>query len=238
MSKFVLNMKKLFAVVLIMTFLISTPLALACTSSEVGSVIFVYKYDDNHGKPPGLPGGKPKDNDLGYALLKNGYKWQDLPIDLVIDDELADFENAIILATVEWDSHTETVLFGSITVGAATLDTDAPDGKNELVFGDYPTSGVIAVCVTWFYRFARDRRIIEFDIMFDNVDFAWGDDGASTVIYVQNIATHEIGHGLGLADLYEDKWSEQTMYGYAAFGETKKRTLESGDIAGIQALYG
>jgi hypothetical protein len=28
------------------------------------------------------------------------------------------------------------------------------------------------------------------------------------------------------------------MYGYANYGETKKRTLESGDITGVKLLYG
>ena len=54
---------------------------------------------------------------------------------------------------------------------------------------------------------------------------------------LQNIATHEFGHGAGLDDLYEDSCSEETMYGYAENGETKKRTLGSGDIAGIVELY-
>ncbi|MCK4367642.1 MAG: matrixin family metalloprotease [Thermoplasmata archaeon] len=53
----------------------------------------------------------------------------------------------------------------------------------------------------------------------------------------ENVATHELGHRVGLADLYNAKSSEQTMYGYADYGETKKRTLEAGDIVGVQALY-
>ncbi len=61
---------------------------------------------------------------------------------------------------------------------------------------------------------------------------------SSGVMDVQNIATHELGHGFGLADLYKEAQSEQTMYGYGSIGETEKRTLESGDIAGIQVLYG
>ncbi len=55
---------------------------------------------------------------------------------------------------------------------------------------------------------------------------------------LQNIATHELGHGAGLIDLYDAVASEQTMYGYSTKGETKKRDLNTGDIAGIQDLYG
>ena len=53
-----------------------------------------------------------------------------------------------------------------------------------------------------------------------------------------SIVTHELGHGVGLGDLYQDQWYWQTMYGFADFGQTWKRTLESGDIAGLKALYG
>jgi len=53
----------------------------------------------------------------------------------------------------------------------------------------------------------------------------------------QNIAIHEIGHLCGLADLYQPTDSEKTMYGYAATGETKKRTLDQDDIDGLVHLY-
>ena len=52
-----------------------------------------------------------------------------------------------------------------------------------------------------------------------------------------NIATHELGHSVGMADLYTNGCSEQTMYGYATYGETKKRSLEDGDINGVRKLY-
>ena len=51
-----------------------------------------------------------------------------------------------------------------------------------------------------------------------------------------NIATHELGHSVGMTDLY-NFCTEETMYGYATEGETKKRDLNAGDIAGINALY-
>ena len=51
-----------------------------------------------------------------------------------------------------------------------------------------------------------------------------------------NIAVHEVGHGAGLTHP-DQTCVDETMYAYAAEGETKKRTLNDGDIAGIKALY-
>ena len=72
-----------------------------------------------------------------------------------------------------------------------------------------------------------------------NDAFTWSKDasGSTTEMDFENIATHELGHAVGLGDLYDDKCSEMTMYGYASYGETNKRSLEDGDIAGIRALY-
>ena len=55
---------------------------------------------------------------------------------------------------------------------------------------------------------------------------------------IQNIGTHEAGHVVGLADLYENQYNELTMYGYSDIGETQKCSLETGDILGAQKLYG
>jgi hypothetical protein len=54
---------------------------------------------------------------------------------------------------------------------------------------------------------------------------------------VQNIATHELGHSLQLVDLYKSCNSDLTMFGYAGYGETEKRTLESSDEDGIRYIY-
>ncbi len=48
----------------------------------------------------------------------------------------------------------------------------------------------------------------------------------------QNIVTHESGMGHP-----SDDCTEETMYRFASLGETKKRTLNAGDIAGIKKLY-
>jgi hypothetical protein len=53
---------------------------------------------------------------------------------------------------------------------------------------------------------------------------------------IQNVATHEFGHWIGLGDLYTSVNSELTMYGYGALGELKKSTLGNGDTLGANAL--
>ena len=52
-----------------------------------------------------------------------------------------------------------------------------------------------------------------------------------------NISIHELGHSMGLADIYQSTCSGVTMYGFGTEGETKKRTLEQPDITGISTLY-
>jgi hypothetical protein len=53
---------------------------------------------------------------------------------------------------------------------------------------------------------------------------------------LQNIATHEFGHWIGLDDLFDEADEDLTMYGFSAGGEVKKRTLGAGDISGRNRL--
>ena len=82
-------------------------------------------------------------------------------------------------------------------------------------------------------------RFTETDMAFDNSKL-WSAQasGVSGRYDVQNIGTHEAGHTFGLGDMYDlPADSEQTMYGKVSTGETKKRTLEWGDRAGVATLY-
>lgn len=195
-------------------------------------------------------GGNGEEESTCYAFLDKWAKWKELPVDYVIDPDNPDgltesfVVSAISAGAEEWDAHTSAELFGTYFIDySSSWDIDAPDGRNELLFGDYPQEGVIAVAVVWgyFYGPPGQRRIIEFDVLFDT-DFTWGDATDVTtdpaVMDLQNIATHEIGHGAGLADLYDTACSEETMYGYSSYGETIKRDLNTGDITGIRELYG
>lgn len=219
---------------------------LALTPPGLERIVFIH-HKKGFAKPDWAGEGKGKKESKCYNFLGRNVKWQELPVNYVIDPENTDglSENfvtgAISAGAEEWDAHTGAELFGTYSVDySSSWDSDAPDGKNELLFGDYPEEGVIAVAVVWGYFSGppSTRKIIEFDVLFDT-DFTWGDATInSTVMDLQNIATHELGHGAGMGDVYETVCSEVTMYGYSLEGEVKKRDLADQDITGIRKLYG
>ena len=101
--------------------------------------------------------------------------------------------------------------------------------------------------ITWgiFSGSPRNRELVEWDMVFDNDgDWTWGDAestdennlGNTGVMDLLNIAVHEVGHAAGMGHS-PDTCVDETMYAFATEGETKKRTLNGGDIAGIQELY-
>jgi hypothetical protein len=183
-------------------------------------------------------GEEPVSGSKCYGVMARGAKFKSVK-DLVIHPDLD--LSTILASTQRWDDNTTTSLFGGYTVDkTADWDNKNPDGRNEFSLGDYSEPGVIAITIAWGYFSGppQIREIIEFDIMFDT-DFSWGDaDLNPEVMDLENIAVHEIGHGVGLADIYDGSCGEVTMYGYSTEGETKKRSLEQADIVGLQSLYG
>jgi hypothetical protein len=124
----------------------------------------------------------------------------------------------------------------TLTTGTVDgIDLDNPDGKNEVVFGNIDEPGVIGLTIIW----TIGDSIIEADQIYNDVDFNWGDATSNpSLMDFQSIATHEIGHSLGLTDIYSGGCSAVTMFGTASEGQTNKRTLETEDINGLKDLYG
>ncbi len=189
-------------------------------------------------KPPNAGGGAK--GETCYKLM--GVKWKTFPVSYVINPANPQgLSEAFVTSTIStsaetWDAATLTELFN----GAYTVDYSAQYGVqnyvNAIDFGDYPDNRVIAVTSVWYTP--AGKRIVEFDMRL-NTRFGWGDATINNATMdLQNIATHELGHGAGLADIYSTSCSQVTMYGYSAYGETDKRTLEQPDITGLQQMYG
>ena len=97
----------------------------------------------------------------------------------------------------------------------------------------------IAVTIIWgiFGGSPFNRQLVEWDQIYDDATYDWSISGEAGKMDFENIATHELGHAVGMSDLYNSTCANETMYGYAAYGETKKRDLNAGDISGISKLY-
>ena len=164
--------------------------------------------------------GKPPQSITCYKLAK--WRWSP-PVSYTIDSN--DFSqretSALADAKAEWQTYTSKKLFNDFTTGSGIAGVR--DNKNLITFGNYPQNGVIAVTYTWYNP--GTKLAVESDILFDT-DFSWGTTGDASLMDVQNIATHEMGHTLGLSDLYTDSCNSVTMYGYSTEGDIEKRTLE------------
>ncbi len=235
---FMLHLKKIFALLFIAAFLSFIPLAFAESKSDVVQVTFVLKDDNSYAKPGGTPGGsKPS---VDYKIWFKGYK-TDTTVPLVVytanpEGLSSSFVTAAIEASINtWDSETSATLVNTLTSvdGYGVL---GKDDQNSIMFGSYSDNRAIAVTYAWINR--ATRQLVEYDILF-NTYFTWGDAAVNSALMdLQNIATHELGHGFNLADIYDQSKSALTMYGYSGEGDTAKRTLEPGDITGLRVVFG
>ena len=184
----------------------------------------------------------PKQPTCYKFLTPTKVKWLSLPVTYVINPSNPQQLNedfvikAIFNSGETWDEAVSKELMNNTYFVDYSATYGVQDYKNSISFGDYPKEGVIAVTTVWYN--SRTKAIVEFDIMFDT-DWDWGDATSDlTKMDLANIATHEFGHGVGLADVYETSCSAVTMYGYSDYGEIQKRTLEIPDITALLNLYG
>lgn len=250
-----MNRKVIAAMLLALTLVFASSFAIIPTFADkpdnpgppdIQQKIFIHYAKDKPAKPP--------TGDTGYYKLL-GAKWQSFPVPLEVNpSNPSGLTDTFVLAKIgvaaeEWDDGAYSGWGGVTpnlfdnTIATTTKGyndlawtSDKMDGKNTIVWGNYPTAGVIAVTIVWYN--VKTKAILEFDMVFDT-DYTWGDAATmANVMDLQNIATHELGHGAGLDDLYQSPAYLETMYGYSTTGEISKRDLYTGDKAGITKLYG
>jgi len=218
-------------------------LGIAIDNGRVAEGYAVITYKEGFVKPSGV--GKPKGTDDCYEFLAKGAKWKTIEPYIVNPTNTRGLSPEFIIDNLainieKWEIAAGVNILGDEVTGIVDgADMDSPDNKNEVYFADVDYEGAIAIAIVWgiFGGPPSRRELVEWDMIFDDVDFDWSATGESDKMDFENIATHELGHSVGLDDLYDERSSEQTMYGYAGYGETKKRTLEDGDINGVYRLY-
>ena len=190
-----------------------------------------------------------------YTYLAKGTKWKTVEPWLVNPANIDGLANATVFNLLsggvsKWEDATDgnvtngvgidVLGVGTTTSATLTADTSSPDNQNEVYFADISEPGVIAVTIVWgiFGGPPFGRELVEWDQVYDDVTFDWsaGAIGVTGKMDFDNIATHELGHSVGMGDLYSS-CIEETMYGFSSNAEIKKRDLNTGDITGVNALY-
>ncbi|KKQ82749.1 MAG: Peptidase M10A and M12B matrixin and adamalysin [Parcubacteria group bacterium GW2011_GWB1_38_8] len=179
-----------------------------------------------------------------YAVMADGAKWKTVENWEVFAG--AGLGGAFLLDRLTHSINTWEIVatnpnilgVGSLGAGAI-VDPFTLDNENQVSFGDLE-NGTIAVTVVWgiWGGPTFNRQIVAWDQIY-NTDYSWTEDALlePTKMDFWNIAIHELGHSMGLSDIYNSSCSEVTMYGYGTEGETKKRDLAPADVTGINLLY-
>lgn len=200
-------------------------------------------------KAKGGGSAKPKPTASScYTYLASGAKWKGAPEPWVVnasnDDGMSEISVFEILqgGIAKWEDAAAYDILGQGSKTNTTLvaDETAPDGANEVFFASLADDRTIAVTIVWgfFGGAPQNRQLIEWDQVY-NSNYSWTDSIVSdpNAMDFDNIATHELGHSVGMGDLYNSSCTAETMYGYSTEGDISKRDLNAGDIAGISKLY-
>lgn len=212
------------------------------TGRQVEGWAIIHRQDN-----PAKPGGARPGAGACYGYLAKGAKWKTVEPWVANLTNTRNLDQTAIFGLLsggvtKWEDAAggDVVGAGSTTADVLVADTAAPDNQNEVYFADISDLNAIAVTIVWgiFGGPPGGRQLVEWDQVYDDVTFDWSAEvaGIAGKMDFDNIATHELGHSVGMADLY-NTCTEETMYGYSATGETKKRDLNSGDISGVNGLY-
>ena len=214
---------------------------------EVQGILAFHHRLGHDGGPPGSNGDDDTTNTC-FASFTKGATWRATESWILaptnnagLTEDFLKSELANNMATWE-DPDSDDIqdfdIFGDVTDGIVDgADTISPDGKNEVYFANI-SSGAIAVTITWYETRGppQNRDIVEWDQIYNDVKFDWSSAGEENKMDFANIATHELGHALGLSHPNETCTLE-TMYAFAEDAETIKRDLHDGDIAGVNDMY-
>lgn len=248
-------------ILLILVFGLAVPIDAQAKADDPGKgppateVVVLVHYPKGHAPDrdnpePAKPGTPNPGDEQAYKILG---KWGTTNLAAVANlsrgsvTDPVSFLQGLTEGFKAWDSAS------GLTVSLAQDDTavnssyvtGTRDNKNVVSWQSLAAKYPSAIAVAWVWRYVNTKEIIEADIAmateylwFQNTVFGDPDlaTGVGGYMDVQNIAAHEFGHFVGLDDLRSA--AEQSMYAYSNYAEVKKRSLEAGDIAGVQKLYG
>jgi hypothetical protein len=177
---------------------------------------------------------------FAHAYTTSGAKWKTNQVVYYVDPTNLDVSSSAALGAIRqggdaWGTQSKaniSLVYGGPISGGVL----ANDGKNEVFFRNATSTDGASVIATTYTWWDSNGNMTDGDMVFWDASqkFFTGTSGCSGGVYIEDVATHEFGHMLGLN---HSTATDATMYPSVTQCAQTGRTLASDDIAGIQALY-
>ncbi len=222
-----------------------------------GAQMYKASLHDDHSKPSGTQLANSEDpNSVEFGLHAPG-GWKGLPIPFRSDPTMSEQQLNLLLAAMKtWETAVGKKLFRYDGKHMAVTGDSFPDLYSSLkdgVNGNYfdknwgktGKRSVVLATTIWnnpnnYYQTidAADIRY-NHELYFMSDALKQGPIDQREIVDMQSLATHELGHWLGLAHIPEDYDSSSIMNPSIMIGEgLANRSLSIGDIQRIQKIYG
>lgn len=173
---------------------------------------------------------------LPEAYTLKSTKWNTRDVPFYVNAVNLDVSEAAAVAAVQFGAYAWTnqsnAAFSFVFAGSTNGSSATNNGKNEIFFRDASNGSAIATTYTW----SSGGRTIDTDIVFwdGGFTFVTGDSGCSGALFIEDIATHEFGHALGLG---HSSVGDATMYPSVSYCSINMRWLAEDDKQGVEYLY-
>ncbi len=170
------------------------------------------------------------------AYVLKTAKWNTTPVPFYVNTQNLDTAPDGVVAALEvgaysWTNQTSAA-FSFYYAGSTSSTTVVNNSRNEVFFRNATNGGAIATT----YTYSSGGRIIDTDIVFWDASYTFftGSSGCSGGFYIEDVATHEFGHALGLG---HSDVSGASMYPTIGYCSTATRSLSEDDKQGVEAIY-
>jgi hypothetical protein len=170
------------------------------------------------------------------AYNRIGWKWAALDVPFYLNPANADIYESAAIAAIDsaaaaWSQQANTP-FTFYRAGFTNSTTINYNGRNEVFFRNASNGSAIATTYAW----SSGDLALETDMVFWDgaYRFFTGSAGCVGGFYVEDVATHEFGHALGLG---HSAIADATMVSGLGYCSTSMRSLALDDRQGIEALY-
>ena len=163
-------------------------------------------------------------------------KWGTLHVPFYVNATNLDVSASAALSAVQFGAYAwtnqSTTSFAWVYAGSTSGTTAVNNGKNEVFFRNGSNSGALATTYTWY----SGGTTVDTDIVFWDASYKFftGSSGCSSGFYIEDVATHEFGHALGLG---HSSVTEATMVSGTNYCRIDKRYLATDDVNGVEHLY-